>query len=83
MLPAPAPASGPSPPDGGRGSNQADQGWFEIAHRLREDVALVPLVEDKFAFAHSQRVRRCTWAVVGINCDYAALCLADAGGSPR
>jgi ABC-type transport system substrate-binding protein len=56
----------------------AEQAWSDAARQLMNDVALVPLVEIKAVFARSRRVRGCTWAVFGMNCDLTSLWLADA-----
>jgi ABC-type transport system substrate-binding protein len=57
---------------------QAEQSWFDAAQRLMDDAALVPLVEAQMAYARSRRVRGCSWAVLGLNCNLSALWLADA-----
>jgi peptide/nickel transport system substrate-binding protein len=63
----------------------AEHAWFETAQHVMEDVAFVPLAEYKRAYLRSSRVRNCTWAVFGLNCDLTALWLEGAtkkaGGS--
>ena len=63
----------------------AEQAWVDAARRLMDDVAFVPLIEHRSPFARSRRVRNCTWAPLGLNCDLSSLWLADArpttGGS--
>jgi hypothetical protein len=54
----------------------AEQAWRVAARLLMDDVALVPLIEVKYGFARSQRVRNCTSN--GGNCDPNSLWLADA-----
>jgi peptide/nickel transport system substrate-binding protein len=66
-----------------RTSVLAEQSWFDAAQRVMGDVALVPLVEYKRAFARSRRVRNCTWIVQGLNCDPNSLWLADAAPKPE
>jgi ABC-type transport system substrate-binding protein len=61
----------------------AKQAWSEAARRAMEDVALVPLVEVKDPFAHSRRLRNCTWAVVGRNCDITSVWLAGTATEKR
>jgi ABC-type transport system substrate-binding protein len=56
----------------------AEQAWSDAARQLMNDVALVPLVEQKIPYARSLRVRGCTWAAIGMNCDLTALWLANA-----
>jgi peptide/nickel transport system substrate-binding protein len=63
-------------------AERAEQAWSEAARRVMDDVALVPLIEDKAAFARSRRVRNCTWAVFGLNCDLASVWLAGAALRP-
>ena len=60
----------------------AELAWSDAARRLMDDAALVPLIELKWGFAQSRRVRGCTWAVHGLNCDLTALWLADAAPKP-
>jgi hypothetical protein len=62
---------------------QATQAWRDAAHRVMDDAAIVPLVENKLAWARSRRVRGCEWAVFGFNCDLTALWLADAAPAAR
>ena len=57
----------------------AKQAWSDAARLLMDDIALVPLVESKRAFARSRRVRNCTSN--GSNCDPTVLWLADAGNA--
>ena len=54
----------------------AKRAWLDAARLLMEDVALVPLVEKKLAFARSSRVRNCRSN--GWNCDPTTVWLADA-----
>jgi acyl-CoA synthetase (AMP-forming)/AMP-acid ligase II len=56
----------------------AEQAWVDAAWRLIDDVALVPLIETRSPYARSRRVRNCTWANFGLNCDLSSLWLADA-----
>jgi len=68
------------------GEDQAEEAWVDAALRLMDDVALVPLIEGRSAYARSRRVRNCTWAPLGLNCDLSSLWLADArpaSGGPR
>jgi len=55
----------------------AGQAWVDAARTLVDDVALVPLIEERAAFARSRRVRNCTWSPLGLNCDLSSLWLAD------
>jgi ABC-type transport system substrate-binding protein len=67
-------------------SASAEQIWKEAARLLTEDVAVVPLLEVKSAFARSRRLRNCTWGVPSSNCDITSVWLADAAqkrGSPQ
>jgi len=63
----------------------AEQAWVDAARRLMDDVAFVPLIEERSPYARSRRVRNCTWAPLGLNCDLSSLWLAGArptsGGS--
>jgi ABC-type transport system substrate-binding protein len=61
----------------------AEQAWSEAARRLMEDVALVPLVENKMRFAQSRRLRNCAWSVLGPNCDISSVWLSDAAQEKR
>jgi len=61
----------------------AEQAWFDAARRLMDDVALVPLIEDKQPYARSRRVRNCTWLVLGMNCDLTSVWLGDAAPKSR
>jgi ABC-type transport system substrate-binding protein len=56
----------------------AEKAWSEAVQKIMEDVAIVPLIEVKMAFAHSRRLRNCTWNVFGPNCDITSVWLADA-----
>ena len=62
-----------------RSAELAKRAWSDAARLLMDDVALVPLVANKRAFARSRRVRNCTSN--GSNCDLTSLWLADA--APR
>ena len=57
----------------------AEQAWRDAARRLMDDVAVVPLVDYKVAFARSRRLRSCNWTVLGLNCDATAVWLPMAG----
>jgi peptide/nickel transport system substrate-binding protein len=61
---------------------QAERHWADAVRRLTDDVAIVPLMETKNAYARSRRVRGCTWAVFGLSCEITALWLADAERRP-
>jgi len=65
-----------------RSRELSNEAWSDAARRLMNDVALVPLVEYKAAYARSRRVRNCTWDALGLNCDITALWLADATATP-
>ena len=56
----------------------AEQAWVDAARRLMDDVAFVPLIEERTPYARSRRVRNCTWAPLGLNCDLSSLWLAGA-----
>ena len=60
----------------------AVEGWRTVAQLLMEDVAHVPLVERKTAFARSRRVRNCAWQVLGLNCNLSSVWLADRTPAP-
>ena len=66
-----------------RSAELANEAWSEAAQRLMSDVAIVPLVESKYAFARSGRVRNCTWDALGLNCELTSLWLANAAANPR
>ena len=61
----------------------AEQAWVDAARHLMDDVAFVPLIEARSPYARSRRVRNCTWAALGLNCDLSSLWLADARPSGR
>jgi ABC-type transport system substrate-binding protein len=61
----------------------AKQAWSEAARRAMEDVALIPLIENKHAYAHSRRLHNCTWAPEGPNCDITSVWLAKAMPTKR
>jgi ABC-type oligopeptide transport system substrate-binding subunit len=58
------------------------EAWRKVARLLMEDVAHVPLIERKTAFARSRRVRNCAWQVLGLNCNLSAVWLADRTPTP-
>lgn len=58
------------------------EAWRKAARLLMEDVAHVPLVERKTAFARSRRVRNCVWQVIGLNCNLSSVWLADRTSRP-
>jgi len=58
------------------------EAWRTVAQLLMEDVAHVPLIERKTAFARSRRVRNCAWQVLGLNCHLSSLWLADRTSTP-
>ncbi|MEI6667759.1 MAG: ABC transporter substrate-binding protein [Acidobacteriota bacterium] len=60
----------------------AERAWIDVARRLIDDLALIPLAEGKAAYPKSRRVRNCSWDVFSFNCDLAAVWLADAGSRP-
>jgi peptide/nickel transport system substrate-binding protein len=60
----------------------AEEAWSDAARLIMSDVAIVPLIERKAAYARSRRVRNCTWDASGLNCDLTALWLADATTKP-
>ena len=62
-----------------RDAESAEQKWFEAARRLMIDVAHVPLVEYKLAWARSRRVRGCAVGLLDLKCDLTVLWLADGG----
>ena len=63
----------------------AEQAWVDAARYLIDDVAFVPLIEERSPYARSRRVRHCMWAPLGLNCDLSSVWLGDArpaaGGS--
>ncbi|MEI6667757.1 MAG: ABC transporter substrate-binding protein [Acidobacteriota bacterium] len=65
------------------GAERVEQAWFDVAQRLMDDVAFVPLTESRMAYARSRRVRGCAWSVIGLNCSLPALWLADAAPPKR
>lgn len=60
----------------------AESAWAEATDRAIADVAIVPLVERKYAFMLSSRVRGCVWAPLGHTCSLAALWLRTSGVAP-
>jgi ABC-type transport system substrate-binding protein len=56
----------------------ASRDWAEVSRLLMEEVAEIPLIEQKTAYAKSRRVRGCSWSAIGMNCDLTALWLSDA-----
>jgi ABC-type transport system substrate-binding protein len=56
----------------------ASQDWAEVSRLLMEEVAEIPLIEQKTAYAKSRRVRGCSWSALGMNCDLTAVWLSDA-----
>ena len=60
----------------------AEQAWVDAARRLIDDVAFVPLIEERTAYARSRRVRNCSWAPMGLNCDLSSIWLAGARHTP-
>lgn len=52
------------------------EAWRKAARLLMEDVAHVPLIERKTAYARSRRVRNCVWQVIGLNCNLSSVWLA-------
>ena len=61
----------------------AERAWRNAAQLLMDDVALVPLSEFKSAWGRSQRLRNCTWAVMGLNCDLSSVWLTNAKPEAR
>jgi peptide/nickel transport system substrate-binding protein len=57
----------------------AEQAWVDAAQHLMDDIAFVPLTEERSPYARSRRVRNCKWAPFGLNCDLSSLWLAGAG----
>jgi ABC-type transport system substrate-binding protein len=67
------------------GEEAAEQAWVDAARHLMDDVAFVPLTEERSPYARSRRVRHCLWAPLGLSCDLSSVWLADgrpaSGGS--
>jgi ABC-type transport system substrate-binding protein len=61
----------------------AERAWSEAAQRVMEDVAIVPLVENKMPLAKSRRVRNCAWSAPSSNCDFTSVWLADTAPAKR
>jgi ABC-type transport system substrate-binding protein len=64
------------------GAESVEQVSFDIAQRVMDEVAFVPLVQSKTANAVSRRVRGCTRTMDATSCDLTALWLADGASAP-
>lgn len=60
-----------------RSTAAADAAWNATADQIMDDVAVVPLVSQKWARFQAKRVRNCVWQVTSSHCDLTELWLAD------
>jgi len=51
--------------------------WTEAVQRITEDVAIIPLIEQKNANYHSSRTKGCVISIFNLNCDLTAVWLKD------
>jgi peptide/nickel transport system substrate-binding protein len=60
-----------------RSTAAAEAAWNAAADHIMDDVAVVPLVSQKWGRFNASRVRNCVWQVTSSHCDLAELWLVD------